>query len=86
MGLKLKRCVSYLPIIIHHGMNSIPLAGLVFGHIDPPFFDNFYHYEGRVYTKAIRPWLLRFLEISLVESVTGPHFRFTQGYSVEHNS
>lgn len=33
-----------------------------------------------VYTKAIRPWLLRIMEFSLVESVTGPHFRFTWGW------
>ena len=30
--------------------------------------------------KTIRPWLLRILEFSLVESVTGPCFRFTRGY------
>ena len=34
---------------------------------------------GHVYTYDIRLWLLRILEFSLAESVTCPHFRFTQG-------
>jgi hypothetical protein len=31
---------------------------------------------GHVYMKAIRPWFLRILEFSLVESVMDPYFRF----------
>ena len=36
-------------------------------------------YSRHVYTKAIRSWLLRILEISSVESVTAPCFRYTWG-------
>ena len=39
----------------------------------------FFNSQGSVYTKAIRPWLLRILEFSLVESVTDPCLKFTWG-------
>ena len=88
VALKLKRCVSHLPIIHHWNEPHSPSVVFVFGNIDPLLWQFFFIITKGTFTltKAIGPWLLRILEIALVESVIGFRFWLTRGYFVDHDS